>query len=72
MQGWFIGWDDSWQITDITDRTWTNYWKNQYVLWDYQIEEVEEEKDETITIWENTYSKKEFEEAVKNLKTIKK
>ncbi len=36
-KGWFIGGDDSGKITDITDKTGTTYWKNQYVLGDYEI-----------------------------------
>jgi len=40
----FIWWDDSWKITDITDKTWSDYRKNQYVLWDYEITPQEEPK----------------------------
>lgn len=43
-KGWFIGGDDSGEITDITNKTGTTYWKNQYVLGDYEITPIEEEK----------------------------
>ena len=39
---WFIGWDNTGKITDITDKTWSDHWENQYVLWDYEIEDLEE------------------------------
>jgi len=42
-KGRFIGGDDSGKITDITDKTGSNYWKNQYVLGDYEIKPIEEE-----------------------------
>lgn len=42
--GWFIGGDDSGKITEITDKTGSTYWKNQYVLGDYKIEPIEDEK----------------------------
>jgi hypothetical protein len=45
-QGWFIGGDDTGKIKDITDKTGTTYWKNQYVLGDYEINPIEEEKKE--------------------------
>ena len=43
-KGCFIGGDDSGKITDITDKTGSTYWKNQYVLGDYEITPIEEEK----------------------------
>ena len=49
-KGWFIGGDDTGKITDITDKTGSTYWKNQYVLGDYEITPIEEEKKETIKI----------------------
>lgn len=42
-KGWFIGGDDSGKITDITDKTGSTYWKNQYVLGDYEITPIEPE-----------------------------
>ena len=45
-KGWFIGGDDSGKITDITDKTGSSYWKNQYVLGDYEITPIEDEKKE--------------------------
>jgi hypothetical protein len=42
----FIWWDDSEKITRIEDKMWTDYWKAQYVLWDYKIEPIEEGKEE--------------------------
>ena len=42
--GWFFGGDDSGKITDITDKTGSDYWKNQYVLGDYKIEPIEDEQ----------------------------
>ncbi|MGI6158153.1 MAG: hypothetical protein ACOYH4_06765, partial [Saccharofermentanales bacterium] len=41
-KGWFIGGDDTGEITNITDKTGTDYWKAQYVLGDYVIEEQED------------------------------
>ena len=43
-KGWFIGGDDTGKITDITEKTGTTFWKNQYVLGDYEITPTEEEK----------------------------
>jgi carbonic anhydrase/acetyltransferase-like protein (isoleucine patch superfamily) len=43
-KGWFVGGDDSGKITDITNKTGSAYWKNQYVLGDYEITPIEEEK----------------------------
>ena len=43
-KGWFIGGDDSGKITNITDKTGTDYWKNQYVLGDYKITPIEKGK----------------------------
>ncbi len=40
---WFIWWDNSGKITDITDKMWSTYWSNQYVLWDYEITPIEGE-----------------------------
>jgi len=49
-----------------------NYWKNQYVLWDYEISEIDEEIEvvEIIEIGWIKYNKKEFEDKVKDLKPI--
>lgn len=41
-KGWFIGGDDSGKITDITEKTGSDYWKNQYVLGDYEITPIED------------------------------
>jgi len=59
-QGHFIGGDDTGKITNITDKTGNGYWKAQYVLGDYKIEEKEEleTKPEPIGIF------KEFKEVV--------
>ena len=59
------------KITDITDKTGSDYWKNQYVLGDYEITPIEEEKVETITIGGISYSKEEVENKLKDLKPIK-
>jgi len=48
IKGNFIWWDDSNKITNITDKMWSNYWKAQYVLWEFEITEQEEEKKEEI------------------------
>ena len=69
-KGWFIGGDDSGKITDITDKTGTSYWKNQYVLGDYEIIQIEDEKIETIKIGNREYNKKEVEDALKGIKSI--
>jgi hypothetical protein len=47
-KGWFIGGDDTGKITNITNKTGNNYWKSQYVLGDYKIEEKEEPKTEEV------------------------
>ena len=44
-KGWFIGGDDTGKITDITDKTGSTYWRNQYVLGDYEITPLEEKKE---------------------------
>ena len=71
-KGWFIGGDDSGKITNITDKTGSTYWKNQYVLGDYEITPIEDEvkEVETIKIGNNTYDKNAVEEALKNIKSI--
>ena len=45
-RGRFIGGDDSGKITDITDKTGSTFWKHQYVLGDYEISSIEDEKKE--------------------------
>ena len=42
-KGRFVGGDDSGKITDITEKTGSTYWKNQYVLGDYEITPIEDE-----------------------------
>ena len=42
-KGWFIGGSNSDKITNITDKTGSTYWKNQYVLGDYEINPIEDE-----------------------------
>ena len=49
IKWWFIWWDDTGKITNITNKMWTDYWKAQYVLWDYEITPQEEEK-QTVTL----------------------
>lgn len=44
-KGWFIGGDDTEKITNITEKTGSTYWKAQYVLGDYEITPIEEEKE---------------------------
>ena len=41
-KGRFIGGDDSGKITNITNKTGTTYWRNQYVLGEYEITPIEE------------------------------
>ncbi len=43
-KGWFIGGDDTGKITEITDKTGSNFWKKQYVLGDFEIKDLSEEK----------------------------
>jgi len=71
-KGWFIGGDDTGKITDITDKTGSTYWKNQYVLGDYEITPIEDEKKEveTIKIGDKTYNKQEIETTLKDIKSI--
>ena len=45
----FVGGGDSGKITDITDKTGSTYWKNQYVLGDYEITPIEDEKSKELT-----------------------
>ena len=42
-KGRFVGGDDSEtpKFTNITDKTGSNYWRNQYVIGDYEISEIE-------------------------------
>ena len=60
-KGWFIGGDDTGKITDITDKTGSTYWKNQYVLGDYEITPIDEEvktlsgTEVSVTIGDKTY-----------------
>jgi len=59
-KGEFIGGDDSGKITDITKQTGSDFWKNQYVLGDYEITPIEEEKslsgqEVSVTIGDKTY-----------------
>ena len=70
--GWFIGGDDTGKIKDITSEIGNTYWKNQYVLGDYEITPIEDEKKEveTIKIGNNTYNKQEVESALQNIKSI--
>jgi carbonic anhydrase/acetyltransferase-like protein (isoleucine patch superfamily) len=72
IKGWFIGGDDTGKITDITDKTGSTYWKNQYVLGDYEITPIEDEKKEieTIEIGGIKYSKSEVEAKLKDIKPI--
>ena len=48
-KGRFVGGDNSEtpKFTNITDKTGSNYWKNQYVIGDYEISEIEQEVVET-------------------------
>ena len=69
-KGRFVGGDDSGKITDITDKTGTTYLKNQYVLGDYEITPIEDEKPETIEIGGIKYNKQEVEDKLKGIKPI--
>jgi hypothetical protein len=71
-KGWFIGGDDTGKITDITDKTGSTYWENQYVLGDYEITPIEDEikEVETIKIGNNTYNKQEVENVLQNIKSL--
>ena len=48
-KGRFVGGDDSEmpKFTNITDKTGSTYWKNQYVIGDYEISEIEPKAVET-------------------------
>jgi hypothetical protein len=61
-KGKFIGGSDSDKITNITEQTGSTFWKNQYVLGDYEIMPIEEKKEESligqevsVTIGDKTY-----------------
>ena len=68
-KGWFIGGDDSEKITNITDKTGSDFWKAQYVLGDYEITPIEDgKKDESlvgqevsVTVGNKTYKAKIIE-----------
>ena len=48
-KGWFIGWDDTEKITELShEQVWNSYWKTNYVLGDYEIVDIEEEKVEEV------------------------
>ncbi len=67
-KGWFIGGDDTGEITNITDKTGTDYWKAQYVLGDYEIEErkeQEQEQEQEIEIDGKMYSKSTIKNALR-------
>ena len=52
VKGWFIGWDDTEKITKMKKEDIGNtFWKCQYVLWDYEIKEIEEEIKEVSYTW---------------------
>ena len=68
--GRFIGGDDSGKITDITEKTGSTYWNNQYVFGDYEITPIEDEAVETIEIGGIKYDKKEVENKLKDIKPI--
>ena len=68
----FIGGDDSEKITIITDKTWCNYWKVQYVLGDYEItpqEEEEKEEKQSITLELTPEQIKKVRDFINNLYT---
>ena len=46
-KGKFIGGDDSEtpKFTNVTDKMGNTYWKNQYVIGDYEINEIDETKE---------------------------
>jgi len=67
-KGWFIGGDDTGKITDITEKTGSTYWKNQYVLGDYEITPIEEEKKEEV---EEMTLKQVCEKLGKTIKIVK-
>ena len=71
-KGWFIGGDDTGKITDITEKTGSTYWKKQYVLGDYEITPIDEEKKEpkTLKIGNQTYNKDEVELLLKDIKPL--
>jgi len=73
-KGWFIGGDNTGKITDITNKTGSTYWKNQYVLGDYEIIEQEPQGEETIIetieIGGIKYDKKEVEDKLKDIKPV--
>ena len=72
--GWFIGGDDSGKIKNITSETGTDYLKNQYVLGDYEIENIEDKQDgnvKTINIGGKDYKvTDELTKALENLKEV--
>lgn len=53
------------KITEITDKTGSDYWGYQYVLGDYKIKPIEEEPGEIIDIDGKKFSKATIKEALK-------
>jgi carbonic anhydrase/acetyltransferase-like protein (isoleucine patch superfamily) len=49
-KGLFIGGDNSGKISDITAKTGSNFLQNQYVLGDYEITPIEEDKVERVLL----------------------
>jgi len=71
-KGWFIGGNDSGKITNITEQTGSTYWANQYVLGDYEINDIEKEAEvNKINIGGKDYEvTDELTETLKNLKEL--
>ena len=44
-KGWFIGGDDTGKITRIEDQMGTDYWPAQYVLGDFEINDIDPPED---------------------------
>ena len=49
-KGLFIGGDDTGKITKLTkEQVWNEYWKNNYVLGDFEINPIEQEVNQEIS-----------------------
>ena len=70
-KGKFIGGSDSDKFTNITDKTGSTYWKNQYVLGDYEITPIEEEVKNELAVGgevEITFKDKVYKATINNIK----
>lgn len=70
-KGFFIWWDDTGKITKLThEQVWNTYCSSNYVLWDYEITEIEWENMKEEVIEELTLEEV-CKQLGKNIKIVK-